>query len=177
MCNYEKKQVSRHHPTQLKNCSVLRPRDNLITNCGQSFKNISSFDDIVYLNDEENIMTFVDTDFGITLYPETHTRIRQINREWKYTSRFPEKTMCIPSSDQHNCFFDKQHTFNIFLKPYNLWEMIPAALMSLNRPNDRDSMSNQYPQPTTDRPKTDLYPVFSSLRTMDTKMKRVARQF
>ena len=34
-------------------------------------------------------------------------------------------------------------------------------------------MSNQYPQPTTHQPRTDSYPVFSSLRTMDSKRKGV----
>ena len=34
-----------------------------------------------------------------------------------------------------------------------MWEMVPAALMSLNHTNDRYSMSNQYFQPTTHQPK------------------------
>ena len=41
--------------------------------------------------------------------------------------------------------------------------------MSLNHTNDRDSLSNLYPQPTTHQPGTDSYRVFSSLRTMDNK--------
>ena len=32
-------------------------------------------------------------------------------------------------------------------------------------------MSNQYLQPTNHQPRTDSYPVFSSLRTMDSKRK------
>ena len=32
-------------------------------------------------------------------------------------------------------------------------------------------MSNQYRQPTTHQPRTDSYPVFFSLRTMDSKRK------
>ena len=49
--------------------------------------------------------------------------------------------------------------------------MVRAALMSLNHTNDRYSMSNQYPQPSSHQPRTDSYPVFSSLRTMDSKRK------
>ena len=52
-------------------------------------------------------------------------------------------------------FFDEQHNSNIFLNPYNLWDMIPADIMSLNHTNDRYSMSNQHPQPTTHQPRTD----------------------
>ena len=55
--------------------------------------------------------------------------------------------------------------------------MIPAALMSLNHTNDRYSMSNQYLQPETHQLRTDLYPVFSSLRRMDSKRKGLRVSF
>ena len=38
-------------------------------------------------------------------------------------------------------------------------------------------MFNQYPQPTTQQPRTDSYPVFSSLRTMDSKKKGLRGSF
>ena len=60
-----------------------------------------------------------------------------------------KKPECIPSNDQHNCSFDKEHTCNIFLNTYNLRDMDPAALKSPNHTNDWDSTSNQYPQTTT----------------------------
>ena len=50
--------------------------------------------------------------------------------------------------------------------------MVPAAPMSLNHTN-RCFMSNQYTQPTTHQPITASFPVFSSLRRMDSKRKRV----
>ena len=55
--------------------------------------------------------------------------------------------------------------------------MVPAALMSLYHTNDRYSMSNQYPQPTTHQPRTDSYPVFSSLRRMDSQRKGLRVSF
>ena len=55
--------------------------------------------------------------------------------------------------------------------------MVPAAVMSLNYTNDRYSMSNQYPQPTTHQPTTESYPVFSSLRRMDSQRKRLHVSF
>ena len=67
--------------------------------------------------------------------------------------------------------FEEQHNCNIFLITYILWDMAPAALMSLNQTNDRCSMSNQYPQPTTQPPRTDSCPMFFSLPTMDSKRK------
>ena len=66
-------------------------------------------------------------------------------------------------------FFNEEHTSNIFVNSYSLWDMEPAALKSFNHTIDCDSMSNQYPQTTTDKPRTDLCPVFSSLHTMDSK--------
>ena len=98
-------------------------------------------------------------------------KIRQINRERNYISRSCENPQCIPSNDQHVCLVDEQHSSNIFLTPYIVWDASPAALTSLNHNNDRCSISNQYPQPTTHQPRTDSYPVFSSLRLMNSKRK------
>ena len=49
--------------------------------------------------------------------------------------------------------------------------------MSLNHTNDIYSMFDQYPQPTTQQPRTDPCPVFSSLRMMDSKKKRLRVSF
>ena len=55
--------------------------------------------------------------------------------------------------------------------------MVPVALMSLNHTNDTYSMFNQYPQLTTQQPRTGSYPVFSSLRTMESKRKGLRVSF
>ena len=89
-------------------------------------------------------MTYVELDCGITFYPETPTKIRQINREPNYISRYCEKPKCILDNNRYNCSIDEQHSSNIFLKPYNFCDMVPAALMSLNHTIDRHSRSNQY---------------------------------
>ena len=68
-------------------------------------------------------------------------------------------------------------TTKIFLNTYNLWDMVPAALMLPKQTKDRYSMSNQYPQPSTHQPRTDSYPVLSSLRTMDSKKKGLRVSF
>ena len=94
-----------------------------------------------------------------------------------YISRSCENSQCIPSNDQHVSPVDEQHSFNIFLTPYILWYMSPAALTSLNHNNDRYSISSQYAEPTTHQPRTDSYPVFSSLRTMNSKRKRLRVSF
>ena len=155
MCNYNKTQVSPYDPTKLGFHSILHPEDDLLSNCGQNFEKTVSFDDIVHFIDEENIVTYVDFDCGITFYPETPTKIRLINRERNYISKSCERPKCIPNNDQHNCSIDEQHSSNIFLHPCNLWDVVPAALMSLNHINDRYAMSNQYLQPTTHQPRTD----------------------
>ena len=56
-------------------------------------------------------------------------------------------------------------------------DMSPEAFMSLNHNNDTNSMSNQYTQSTTHQPRTDSYPVFSSLRTMDSQEKGLRVSF
>ena len=177
MCSCNKTQVSTYDPTKLAVHSILRPEDDLISNCGQNFKKTVSFDDIVPFIEEEDIVAYEDFDCAITFYPEIPTKTRQINRERNYISRPCEKSKCIPSKDQHKCFIDEQHKSNIFLIPYNLWDMVPAALMLLNVTNDRYSMSNQNPQRSTQQPRTDSYPVFSSLRRMDSQKKGLRVSF
>ena len=57
----------------------------------QTVVNISkktvSFLDIVLFIDEENIVTYVELDCGITFYPDTPKKIRQINWEQNFISR------------------------------------------------------------------------------------------
>ena len=135
-----------------------------------------SFDDIAHLIDEENIVTYVDFDCVNTFYPETPRKIRQINRERNYSSRSCQKPKCIPRNDQHNCFIDERYN-SIFLNPYNLGDMVPAALVSLSHTKGTYSMFNQYPQPTTQQPRADTYPVFSSLQTMNSERKGLRVSF
>ena len=106
MCSYNKTQVSPYDPTKLAIPSTLRPEDDLLSNCGQNFKKTVSFVDIVHFIDED-IGTYEDFDCGITFYPETPIKIRQINRERNYNSRSCEKPKCIPSNDQHNYLIDE----------------------------------------------------------------------
>ena len=145
MYNYNKSVLSPYDPTKLAIHSILRPEDDLRSNCGPNLKKTVSFDDVVQFIDEENMVTYVDFDCGITFFPETPTKIRQINWERNYIYRSCEKLQCIPSNDQHTCFVDEQHSSNIFLNPYNLWDMVPAALMSPSHTNDTYSTFNQYP--------------------------------
>ena len=55
--------------------------------------------------------------------------------------------------------------------------MLPAALMSLSHTNDTYFRFNQYPQPTTQQPRADSYPLFSPLRTMNSKSKGLRVSF
>ena len=136
-----------------------------------------SFDDIVHFLDEQNIVIFVDSDYCFTFYAQIPKKIIQINRKRSYVSRHCEKLKCIPSNDQHNFSADEQHTCIIFLNPYSLWDMVRAALMSLSLTNDTYSTFNQHPQPTTQQPRADSYPLFSSLRTMNSKSKGLRVSF
>ena len=147
MYNYNKTLVSPYDPIILASHFYLRPEDDLMSSFIQSIRKTVWFD-IVHFIGEENIEIYVDFHCGINFYPEIPTKIKQINWDWNYMSRSCQKHKCNPSNDQSNCPFDDQHSSNIFLNPYNLWDMVPAAPMSLNHTNDRDSMSNQYPQLT-----------------------------
>ena len=149
ICNYNKTQVSPYDPTKLSILSILRPEDDLISICGQNFKKTVSLDDSVHFTDEDNIVTYVGFDCGINFYRETPTIFGQIIRERNYICSSCESPKCNPSNDHHMCSVYRQHTCKIILNPYNLWDMVPAALMSLNHFYDRDPLSNQKHQPTT----------------------------
>ena len=102
MYNYNKSVLSPYDPTKLAIHSILRPEDDVISNFDPNLKKTVSFDDVVHFIDEENIKTFVDSDCGITFFPENPTKFRQINREQNYISRSCEKPQCIPSNDQQS---------------------------------------------------------------------------
>ena len=177
MYNYNKSVLSPYDPTQLAIHYILRPEDDLIWNCGPNIKKNVSLDDVVHFIDEENMVTYVDFDCGITFFPENTTKFRQINRQQIHISRSCEKPQCIPSNDQHVCAVDESHSSNIFLNPYNLWDLVPAAPLSFSHTNDTYSLFNQYSQPTTQQPRADSYPVFSSLRTMNSERKGLRVSF
>ena len=171
MYNYNKSVLSPYDPTKLAIHSSLRPKDDLTSICGPNVKKAVHFIDV------ENMVTYVDFGCGFTFLPETPTKVRLINRERNNISRSCEKPQCIPSNDQHTCFVDEQNSSNFFLNAYNLWDMVPAALMPLNHTSDTYSMLNQYPHPTTQLPGTDSNPVFFSLRTMVSERKGLRVSF
>ena len=177
MYNYNESVLSSYDTTKVEIHSVLRPEDDLISNCGPNSKKTVSFDDVEHFIDEENMVNYVDFHCGINLLPGTPTKSRQINRDRNRISRSSKKPQCIPSNGQHTSFVDEQHSSCIFLNPYNLWDMVAAATLSLNHTNDTYSLFNQYPELTTQQTRTDSYPVFSSLRTMDNKRKGLRVSF
>ena len=107
MYNYIKSVLSPYDPRKLAIHSILRPEDDLISNIDPNLKKTVPFDDVVDFIDEENMVTDVDFDCGITFFPETPTKVRQIKRERNYISRSCEKPQCIPSNHQHTCFVDE----------------------------------------------------------------------
>ena len=99
MCSYNKTQVSPYDPTKLTIHSNMRLEVDHMSNCGQNFKKTVSFDDIVHFINEDDIVISENFDCDKTFYPETPTKIRQINREGNYISRSCEKSKCVPSND------------------------------------------------------------------------------
>ena len=175
MYNYSKTQIPPYDPPKLAIRFILRPEDDLISYYGQILEKTVSFDNMLHFIDEESIVTYVNFDCGIIFYPETRTKFRQINHGRKYFSISCEKLKRNRRNDRHNCFHYDQHSSNIFLNPFKLWDMVPAALLSLNHTNDRNSLSNQYLQPTTHPPGTESYPLFSSIWTMDSSKRKGLR--
>ena len=81
MYNYNRPVLSPCDPTKLGNFSILRLEDDLLSNSGPNVKKTVSFDDVVHFIDEENMVTYVDFDCGITFFPEIPTKNTRMNRE------------------------------------------------------------------------------------------------
>ena len=75
MYNYNKTVLSPYDPTKLAIHFILRTEDDLISNCGPNSKKTVSFDDVVHFIDEENMVTYVDFDCGITFFPKKTYKI------------------------------------------------------------------------------------------------------
>ena len=133
MYNYNKSVISPYDPRKLAIHSISRPEDNLISNCGPNLIKTVSFDDVVHFIEEENMVTYVDFDCGITFYHENPTKFRQVNREQNYISRSCGKPDI--------CVVDELHSSIISMNPYNLWDLVPAAPLSLCHTNDTYSFS------------------------------------
>ena len=132
---------------------------------------------LVHYDHELEIVIHVDFDCGINFYHEAPTKVGHINQKRKNISGSCGKPKCIPGNGQHDCSIDEQHTSNIVLNQYSLKDLDPAALVSFSLANVLDSLPNQYPQRANHQPRTGFYPVFSSLRPMDSKKKRLCVSF
>ena len=87
MYNYNKSVLSPYDPTKLAIYSILRPEDDLMSNCCQNLKKAVPFDNVVHFLDEENMVNYVDFVCGITFFDETPSKIRQFIREQNYISK------------------------------------------------------------------------------------------
>ena len=68
MGNYNKTHVSPYDLTKLAIHSFLRSKDDIIPNCLQTLKKTVSFDEILQIIDEENIVFYANFVCGITFY-------------------------------------------------------------------------------------------------------------
>ena len=168
MYNYNRNQDSTYDLKKLAIFSISRPEANLRSNCGQIFKKgfFRWHCALHWWGKHRGLGRF---DCGISFYTEAPKNVGEINRELKNISRSFENPRGITSIDQHYNSIDNEHISNNFLNRYNSWDMDSTDFKSLNRTNNGHSSHNQYPQKTTHQSKTNYYPVFSSLRTMDSK--------
>ena len=87
MYNYNKTGLFPYDPTKLAIHSILRPEDDLISNCGPNVKKTVSFDDVVHFHDEENIVTYVDFDCGL---PFCLKLLQKSDRSTENGTTFPD---------------------------------------------------------------------------------------
>ena len=140
MYNNNKSQDFLYDPTKLAIHSILRPEADLYQTVVIFSRKRFVFEDIVHFIDEENSnVTYVDFECGITFHFEAPKKVGKIKKKISRPCEIPK---CIKINDQHNCYFDDECTFTVFLNPYNLRDMDPAALKTLKYTNDWHHMSN-----------------------------------
>ena len=96
-------------------------------------------------------MTFLAFGCGFTLYPQARREVKLIKREHKIILGSCEDSNCIRSND-------------------------PASPLSLNHTPDTHLLTIKYCQTSDYRPKTEIQPIFSSLRPADSNKEGVTRQ-
>ena len=98
---------------------------------------------MLLFTDEENIVIRLDSDCGVIFYTDVSIKDKRINPEQKIDSVSCETCKCVSRNNEYSCSIDKEHTSGIFLDPYNLLNMDPAALLSLNHTPHMDLLSIQ----------------------------------
>ena len=78
--NYIEIKDSPYDPTKLAVHPFLHPENDFISNFGHIFEKTVSFDDMLHLIGEENILIFVDFACGITFCPEASRKVNDVNR-------------------------------------------------------------------------------------------------
>ena len=176
MCYLNKTQVSPCDPIKLATHSTLRPKDDLISNCGQNFNKTISFDNILNFIDEENIVTSVDIGCGIFFYTGTP----------KKSDRSTEDGFIFPVTVENPSAFPAVINIIVLLMSsiplFSFWtrtiyETWFQQLLCHSTTLMINSMSNQFLELTTHRPRTGSCPIFSSSWTMDSNRKGLPVSF
>ena len=177
MYKYNNSRLSPYDPTKLEIHSILRPEDDLIFKLWSECQRDGFFwwrCALHWRGEHRNLCRF-SLWYYFLAWISYKNQTDQPRTELNF--QILQKTPVHSQNDQLTCFVDEQHSSNTFLNPYNLRDMVPSALISLNHTNDTYSRFNQYPQPTTQHSRADSYPLFSSLRKMDSKSKGLRVSF
>ena len=83
MYSYNETQDSAFDRKRLAIHSIMHPEVDFRWKYGHNLKKMVSFDDIVHFMDEENIVTYVDFDCGITFYPEAPLKLCRTTKNGK----------------------------------------------------------------------------------------------
>ena len=86
-----------------------------------------SFEKMAQSFDEKPIVTYVDSNCGITFYSESPTKVKHINRKRKMFQRSCANPKSNTLNDQFYCFIDEELTSYVFLDDFNSWNIDPAA--------------------------------------------------
>ena len=141
--------------------------------CSHKFKETVASDDTLHFFDEQIFGTNVEFDCDIAFYHEAPKKSDTSTQNGK---TIPDHVKN-PEASQVKINITVLLMSSIFViffqDSYNSWSKDPAVLMSLSQTIHRDSRSNKNPH----KPRTDLYPVFSSLQPTEDKRKKQSKNW
>ena len=98
-------------------------------------------------------------------------RLKLSSSNEKHTCSFLGNHTCTATNDQHNCSFSWNASVQRHCGPLQFMGQDPSSSLSLHLTRHRDLMTIHCPQTSIIQRKTEFYPVFSFLRSIESRRK------
>ena len=113
--NYSATQYLFYDPTKLAIRFILRKEVDFLSSQGDNFNKTVSFDDTLHFVDDQNVLTYVDSECCLTFYRQKSDKFNGK----KANADLVKNSSASQNYSEKEQFF-KKHTSNNFVDPYNV---------------------------------------------------------